>query len=57
MTSERNGITTVDVLLSGLPGVAALVRAAAGPDALAGPTGRAATLEEAYLALLEPDDA
>ncbi len=54
VTSERNGITTVDVLLSGAPGSVALVRAAAGPATLTGPAERPATLEEAYLALLEP---
>ena len=54
VTSERNGITTVDVLLSGAPGSVALARAAAGPGTLTGPAERPATLEEVYLALLEP---
>jgi len=54
VTSERNGITTVDVLLSGAPGAVALARAAAGPGTLTGPAERPATLEEVYLALLEP---
>lgn len=57
VTSERNGITTVDVLLSTGANVAAGVRDAVGPHALVGPTQRSATLEEAYLALLEPADA
>lgn len=57
VTSERNGITMVDVLLSPDANVAARVRDAVGLHVLAGPTERSATLEEAYLALLEPADA
>ena len=43
-----------DALLSGAPDASARVRAAAGPATLTGPAERPATLEEVYLALLEP---
>lgn len=56
VSNERNGIITVDVMTGENPSTGArVVQAVASPELLSAPTVRPATLEEAYLALLEHD--